>query len=170
MNFAEKRNLIQSLIEKIVYSQDQLIYTLTTDTTKLQPFMTENYVNQNADKKEYIIGNNSITITEKVFLRKYVNTVYDRGKNGVLSVTDNNHLILKAFATAWKYRESYERCGDVDLVAKEYQVSPMTVYRYFNLAYMMTDKVNNILSGKTACSVTSILNQRNHHDVFPTVS
>ncbi|MBQ3039910.1 MAG: recombinase family protein [Alphaproteobacteria bacterium] len=170
MNFAEKRNLIQSLVEKIVYSQEQFIYTLTTDTTKLQPFMTENYVNQNSDKMEYIIGDNSITIREKVFLRKHVNTVYDHGKNGVLNVTDNNHLILKAFATAWRYKELYERCGDVDLVAKEYHVSPMTVYRYFNLAYMMPDKVNDILSGKTACSVTSILNQRNHHDVFPTVS
>ena len=107
MNFAEKRNLIQSLVEKIVYSQEQLIYTLTTDATKLQQFVSENYVNQNADKMEYIIGDNSVTITEKVFLRKYVNTVYDRGKNGVLNVTDNNHLIFKAFATAWKYRELY---------------------------------------------------------------
>ena len=156
INFAEKRNLIQSLVEKIVYSQDQLIYTLATDTTKLQPFMTENYVNQNADKMEYIIGDNNITITEKVFLRKHVNTVYDHGKNGVLNVTDNNHLILKAFATAWRYKELYERCGDVDLVAKEYHVSPMTVYRYFNLAYMMPDKVNDILSGKINCAINNL--------------
>ena len=156
MNFAKKRNLIQSLVEKIVYSQEQFIYTLTTDTTKLQPFMTENYVNQNSDKMEYIIGNNSIIITEKVFLRKHVNTVYDHGKNGVLNVTDNNHLILKAFATAWRYKELYERCGDVDLVAKEYHVSPMTVYRYFNLAYMMPDKVNDILSGKINCAINNL--------------
>ena len=156
INFAEKRNLIQSLVEKIVYSQDQLIYTLATDTTKLQPFMTENYVNQNADKMEYIIGDNNITITEKVFLRKHVNTVYDHGKNGVLNVTDNNHLILKAFATAWRYKELYERCGDVDVVAKEYHVSPMTVYRYFNLAYMMPDKVNDILSGKINCAINNL--------------
>lgn len=66
MNFADKRNLIQSLVEKVVYSQEQLIYTVTTDATKLQQFVSENYVNQNADKMEYIIGNNSITITEKV--------------------------------------------------------------------------------------------------------
>lgn len=170
MNFAEKRNLIQSLVETVVYSQERLIYIITTDSAKLQQFLSENYMNQRTDKMGYIIGDNSIIITEKVFLRKHVNTVYDHGKNGVLNVTDNNHLILKAFAAAWRYKELYERCGDVDLVAKEYHVSPMTVYRYFNLSYMMPDKVNNILSGKTACSVTSILNQRNHHDVFPTVS
>lgn len=148
--------MIQSLVEKIVYSQNQLIYTLTTNTTKLQPFMTENYVNQNADKMGYIIGDNSITITEKVFLRKYVNTVYDRGKDGVLNITDNNHLIVKAFATAWRYKELYERCGDVDLVAKEYHVSPMTVYRYFNLSYMMPDKVNDILSGIINCAINNL--------------
>ena len=89
-------------------SQEQLIYTLTTDAQKLEQFVTETYKNQNAEPMEYIIGNNSITITEKVFPRKYVNTVYNHGKNGVLSVTDNNHLIVKAFAAALKYRELYE--------------------------------------------------------------
>ena len=40
MNFADKRNLIQSLVEKVVYSQEQLVYTITTDANKLQPFIT----------------------------------------------------------------------------------------------------------------------------------
>ena len=75
MTYTQKRDLIQSLVEKVVYSQEQLVYTLTTDATKLQQFVSENYVNQNADKMEYIIGDNSVTITEQVFLRKYVNTV-----------------------------------------------------------------------------------------------
>ena len=26
--------------------------------------------------------------------------------------------IVKAFATAWRYREMYEECGDVDTIAK----------------------------------------------------
>lgn len=156
MNFAEKRNLIQSLVEKIVYSQDQLIYTLTTDATKLQQFMTENYVNQNSDKMEYIIGDNVITITEKVFLRKHVNTVYDRGKNGVLNVTDNNHLILKAFATAWKYRELYERDGGVDNIIRNLHTSPRQFYRYLDIAYMNPDKINEILSGKLKINVNDL--------------
>ena len=159
MTYAQKHSLIQSLIEKVVYSQEQLIYTLTTDVQKLQPFINENYVNQNADKMEYIISDDNITITEKVFLRKYVNTVYDRGKNSVLNVTDNHHLIVKAFATAWKYREKYEQCGDVDTVAKEYKVSPMTIYRYFNLAYMMPNKVNDILNGRKIGNVNSLFDK-----------
>ena len=156
MTYTQKRDLIQALIEKVVYSQEHLIYTITTDAQKLQPFIKENYVNQNTNKMEYIIGDNSITITEKVFLRKYVNTVYDHGKNGMLNVTDNNHLILKAFATAWKYRELYEQCGDVDTVAKKCHVSPMTVYRYFKLAYMMPDKINAILSGTVRIGINDL--------------
>lgn len=140
MNFAEKRNLIQSLVEKIVYSQEQLIYTLTTDTTKLQPFMTENYMNPNIESMEYIISDNNITITEKVFLRKYVNTVYDRGKNGVLNVTDNHHLIVKAFAATWKYRELYEREGNVDNIIRNLHTSPRQFYRYLDIAYMNPKK------------------------------
>ena len=156
MNFAEKRNLIQSLVEKIMHSQEQFIYTLTTDTTKLQQFMTENYVNQNSDKMEYIIGNNSIIITEKVFLRKHVNTVYDHGKNGVLNVTDNNHLILKAFATAWKFRELYERDGDIHRIFQEEHTSPRQFYRRLDIAYMNPDKVNEVLSGKTHINVNDL--------------
>ncbi len=156
MNFAEKRNLIQSLIEKVVCSQEQLIYTITTDSAKLQQFVSEHYVNQNADKMEYIIGDNSITITEKVFLRKYVNTVYDRGKNGILNVTDNNHLILKAFATAWKYRELYERDGGVDNIIRNLHTSPRQFYRYLDIAYMNPDKINEILSGKLKINVNDL--------------
>ena len=156
MNFAEKHNLIQSLVEKIVYSQEQLIYTITTDVTKLQQFVSEHYMNPNTDKMEYIIDDNNVTITEKVFLRKYVNTVYDRGKNGVLSVTDNNHLILKAFATAWKYRELYERDGGVDNIIHNLHTSPRQFYRYLDIAYMNPTKVNEILSGKLKINVNDL--------------
>lgn len=164
MNFAEKRNLIQSLVEKVVYSQEQLIYTLTTDGTKLQQFVSENYMNPNTDKMEYIIGDNNITVTEKVFLRKYVNTVYDRGKNGVLNVTDNNHLILKAFATAWKYRELYERDGNVDNIIHNLHTSPRQFYRHLDIAYMNPDKANQILSGKQNININDLfqISKENH--------
>lgn len=166
MNFAEKRNLIQSLVEKIVYSQEQLIYTLTIDAQKLQPFIKEHYVNQNVEPMEYIIGDNSITITEKVFLRKYVNTVYDRGKNGVLNVTDNNHLILKAFATAWKYRELYEQDGNVDNVIRSVRTSPRLFYKYLSLSYLSPSIVNKLLSGKINMAVRDILDKASRSDDF----
>ena len=166
MNFAEKRNLIQSLVEKIVYSQEQLIYTLTIDAQKLQSFIKGHYVNQNVEPMEYIIGDNSITITEKVFLRKYVNTVYDRGKNGVLNVTDNNHLILKAFATAWKYRELYEQDGNVDNVIRSVRTSPRLFYKYLSLSYLSPSIVNKLLSGKINMAVRDILDRASRSDDF----
>ncbi len=159
MTYTQKRDLIQSLIEKVVYSQEQLIYTITTDATKLQQFVSENYVNQNADKMEYIIGGNSITITEKVFLRKYVNTVYDHSKNGVLNVTDNNHLILKAFATAWKYRELYEQDGNVDNVIHTARTSPRLFYKYLAVSYLNPNIANKLLKGKLNTSVRDILDK-----------
>jgi DNA invertase Pin-like site-specific DNA recombinase len=171
MNFADKRNLIQSLVEKVVYSQERLFYTLTIDAQKLQPFIKEHCVNQNVEPMEYIIGDNSITITEKVFLRKYVNTVYDRGKNGVLNVTDNNHLILKAFATAWKYRELYERDGGVDNIIRNLHTSPRQFYRYLDIAYMNPEKLNEILSGKLKINVNNLFqiaqnNQLNQFQIW----
>ena len=92
----------------------------------------------------------------KVFLHKYVNTVYDRGKNGVLNVTDNNHLILKAFATAWKYRELYERDGNVDNVICNNHTSSRQFYRYLNIAYMNPNTINQILSGKLKTNVNDL--------------
>ena len=166
MNFAEKRNLIQSLVEKIVYSQEQLIYTLTIDAQKLQPFIKDHYVNQNVEPMEYIIGDNSIIITKKVFLRKYVNTVYDRGKNGVLNVTDNNHLILKAFATAWKYRELYEQDGNIDNVIHNARTSPRLFYKYLALAYLNPNIVNMLLKGKLEISVRDILDKASRNNDF----
>lgn len=166
MNFADKRNLIQSLVEKVVYSQEQLIYTITTDAAKLQQFVSENYMNTCTKPMEYIIGDNSITITEKVFLRKYVNTVYDRGKNGVLNVTDNNHLILKAFATAWKYRELYEQDGNVDNVIRSVRTSPRLFYKYLSLSYLSPSIVNKLLSGKINMAVRDILDRASRSDDF----
>ena len=116
---------------------------------------------------EYIIGDNSITITEKVFLRKYVNTVYDRGKNGVLNVTDNNHLILKAFATAWKYRELYEQDGDIHRIFRNEHTSPRFFYKHLALAYLNPQIVNKLLSGKSKISVRDILDKAsNEHDLI----
>lgn len=123
-------------------------------------------INPNADKMEYIIGDNSITITEKVFLRKYVNTVYDRGKNGILNVIDNNHLILKAFATAWKYRELYEQDGNVDKVIRAVCTSSRLFYKYLYLSYLSPSIVNKLLSGKINMAVRDILDKASRSDDF----
>ncbi len=98
-SYAEKKAFIQSLVDKVIYSQEKLIFYLTPDVAKLRMFTMDNFINQNFEPMEFTLNDSRIVITVPIILRKYVNTVFDKTKNGVLTVTDNNHLILKAFAT-----------------------------------------------------------------------
>lgn len=156
ISYAEKKGLIQSLADKVIYSQEKLIFYLTPDTAKLQPFATDNFINQNAAPMEFTVNDNRIVITVPIVLRKYANTVFDKTKNGILTITDNNHLILKAFATAWRYREMYERYGDTDKIIAMEHTSPRQFYRHLDLAYMNPETINHILSGKQKVNVNDL--------------
>lgn len=163
MPYAEKKTLIQSLVEKVIYSQEKLMFYLTPDTDNLQPFATDNFINQKSDPMEFTVSDNRIIISVPIVLRKYVNTVFDKSKNGVLTVTDNNHLILKAFATAWKYREMYEQCGDSYKIIAMEHTSPRQFYRYLDLAYMHPNKINDILSGRLKINVNDLFQIAKKH-------
>ena len=91
---------------------------------------------------------------------------YIDGKTGMLNVTDNNHLILKAFATAWKYRELYEQDGNVDNVIHEARTSPRLFYKYLALSYLNPNIVNKILKGKLNISVRDILDKASQNHDF----
>ena len=78
--------------------------------------------------------------------------------NGVLTITDNNHLIVKAFATAWRYREMYEECGDADKIIASEHTSPRNLFKYLSLAYMNPKIANDILSGKSQITITDLFN------------
>ena len=157
MSYAEKKDFIQSLVDKVIYSQEKLIFYLVPDTTKLQPFATDNFINQKSDLMDLTVIDDRIVITVPIVLRKYANTVFDKTKNCVLTITDNNHLILKAFATAWRYREMYEECGDVDKIINSEHVAPRFVYKHLALAYLNPKIINNLLSGKCTMPVRDIL-------------
>lgn len=163
VSYAEKKAFIQSLVDKIIYSQEKLIFYLTPDTAKLQTFVTDNFINQKSDSMELTVGDNRIVITIPIVLCKYVNTVFDKTKNGVFTVTDNNHLIVKAFAAAWKYRDMYEECGDVDAVAQTAKATPRTIYKYLDLAYMNPKIVNNLLSGSNSRTLKDIISNPKLH-------
>lgn len=156
IQYTEKKALIQSLVDRVIYSQEKLICYLTPDIAKLQPFAKDNFINQKSDPMEFAISDGRIVITVPIILRKYVNTVFDKSKNGVLTITDNNHLILKAFATAWKYRDMYEECGDADKIIASEHTSPRQFYRHLDLAYINPEKINQILSGKLRINVNDL--------------
>lgn len=154
--YTEKESLIQSLVDKVIYSQEKLIFYLAPDTTKLQPFATDNFINQQTDPIEFAISDGRTVISVPIVLRKYMNTVFDKTKNCILTITDNNHLILKAFTTAWKYREMYEKYGDTDKIIAMEHTSPRQFYRHLDLAYMNPDKINEILSGRLKINVNNL--------------
>ena len=83
---------------------------------------------------EYTVNGDNVTIVRPVVLRRYANTRFSGGRNGTLSITENNHLILKAFATAWRYREMYERGSDVDSISRVEHVALRHVYKHLSLA------------------------------------
>ncbi|HBP26784.1 MAG TPA: hypothetical protein DD611_02260, partial [Alphaproteobacteria bacterium] len=78
------------------------------------------------------------------------------GKSAAISISDNNHLIVRAFARAFKYRKMYEKCGDYKSIAKMENTSESSVYRHLKLAYMHPDTVNAIMSGTLQCSVDKL--------------
>ena len=156
IQYIEKKVLIQSLVDRVIYSQEKLIFYLTSDIAKLQLFAKDNFISQKSEPMEFTISDNHIIIIASIVLRKYVNTVFDKTKNGVLTITDNNHLIVKAFATEWKYREMYEQYGDTDKIIAMEHTSPRQFYRHLDLAYMNPDKINEILSGRLKINVNDL--------------
>ena len=65
-------------------------------------------------------------------------------------------MIVRAFATAWKYREMYEQYGDTDKIIAMEHTSPRQFYRHLDLAYMNPDKINEILSGRLKINVNDL--------------
>ena len=166
MSYAEKKDLIQSLVDKVIYSQEKLMFNLVPDPTKLQPFATENFINQKSDPMEFTVSDGRIVITVPIVLRKYVNTVFDKTKNGVLTITDNNHLIFKAFATAWRYRELYEAGNSIDEISKIKKTSVRNIFKYLDLAFMSPQIVNDVLSAKHVTSITELFLIAQKHRVL----
>ena len=164
--YAEKKTLVQSLVDKVIYSQEKLICYLTPDIAKPQPFAKDKFISQKSEPMEFTISDNHIIITVPIVLRKYVNTVFDKFKNGVLTITDNNHLIIKAFATAWKYREMYEAGNSIDEISKIKKTSVRNIFKYLDLAFMSPQIVNDVLSAKHVTSITELFLIAQKHRVL----
>ena len=116
--------------------------------------MSAEYINQNTTKTvDYIVSGNQVIITVPVILRPFANTRFNKGNDTILTVSENNNLIVKAFATAWCYREMYEECGNSDKIIAMEHTSPRQFYRHLDLAYMNPETINHILSGKQKVNV-----------------
>ena len=149
MTYDTKRNLIQSIIKKVIYSNEKLIIHISLDPMRWQEFTGEVYINEATEQMEFITSKDEVIITVPVILRKYATTRIDKdAKTGVLSITDNNHLIVKAFATAWRYKELYESGIGIKKIARDEKRDLRTIYKYLNLAYLSPKIINSALNGE----------------------
>ena len=111
----------------------------------------------NSSTKDDLFFAINLSVIIRIFApRSFANTRFNKGNDTILTVSENNNLIVKAFATAWRYREMYEECGDVDTVARKVGSTPRTIYRFLDIAYMTPDKINEVLSGKLKINVNDL--------------
>lgn len=114
-------------------------------------------MNTQSNKTDFIQNNGEIILTRKIVINRHGDTnKYSLPHKSLMTKTDNNNLIVRAFATAWRYRMAYEKHGDLEHVVKSEHTSWRSLYRYLNLAYMHPEKVNNILSCKESYSMEEI--------------
>lgn len=107
-------------------------------------------LNPNTEPREFIsnIANRQIIYEKAVVINRGLSSnTYNAGKTGLMSVNDNNRLIVRAFAYAWRYKRLYERGITTDDIAKQEHISKRTIYKYLNLAYLSPELVNQLLDG-----------------------
>ena len=149
MDYFAQHNFIRNFINKIIYQKDRLTFFFNTDPITLSAY-TGDSLNQNNNLLEFIAdnANNQIIYEKQVVINRGLSSnVYNAGKVGLMSVNDNNRLIVLAFVYAWRYKKLYE-CGiPTDDIAKQERISKRTIYKYLNFAYLSPRIVNQLLSG-----------------------
>ena len=166
LSYLQKRELARAMIDRAIYSQEKLIFHINTNPQLFNAFLSEYHINQNANPMEYSVNGDTVTIVRPIVLRRYANTRFSDARNGTLSITENNHLILKAFATAWRYREMYEQGSDVDSIGRVEHVALRHVYKHLSLAYLSPEIVNHILSTNCQISVREMLDKASRSNEF----
>lgn len=158
MDYFAQHNFIRNFINKIIYQKDRLTFFFNTDPIILSAY-TGNSLNQNDNPLEIIAdnANNQIIYEKQVVINRGLSSnVYNAGKVGLMSVNDNNRLIVRAFAYAWRYKKLYESGMPTDDIAKQERISKRTIYKYLNLAYLSPKIVNQLLNGTLTVNLQTL--------------
>lgn len=149
MDYFIQRNFIRNFINKIIYQKDYLTFFFNTDPIILSAY-TGDSLNENNNPLEFIAdnANNQIIYEKQVVINRGLSSnVYNAGKVGLMSVNDNNRLIVRAFAYAWRYKKLYEKGVRIEDIIKQEKMTKRTIYKYLNLTYLSPRIVNLLLSG-----------------------
>lgn len=149
MDYFAQRNFIRNFINKIIYQKDHLTFFFNTNPTILSAY-TGDSLNESNNPLEFITdnANNQIIYEKQVVINRGLSSnVYNAGKVGLMSINDNNRLIVRAFAYAWKFKKLYEKGIRMEDIMKQEKMTKRTIYKYLNLAYLSPRIVNQLLSG-----------------------
>lgn len=158
MDYFAQRNFIRNFINKIIYQKDRLTFFFNTDQIILSAY-TGDSLNENNNPLEFIAdnANNQIIYEKQVVINRGLSSnVYNAGKVGLMSINDNNHLIVRAFAYAWKFKKLYEKGIRMEDIMKQEKMTKRTIYKYLNLAYLSPRIVNQLLSGTLTVNLQTL--------------
>lgn len=158
MDYFIQRNFIRNFINKIIYQKDYLTFFFNTDPIILSAY-TGDSLNENNNPLEFIAdnANNQIIYEKQVVINRGLSSnIYNAGKVGLMSINDNNRLIVRAFAYAWRYKKLYENGMPTDDIAKQERISKRTIYKYLNLAYLSPKIVNQLLNGTLTINLQTL--------------
>ena len=168
MDYFAQRNFIRNFINKIIYQKDRLTFFFNTDSSILSAY-TGDSLNPNNNPLEFITDNtNNQIIYEKqvVINRGLSSNVYNAGKVGLMNVNDNNRLIVRAFAYAWRYKKLYEKGVRMEDIMKQERMTKRTIYKYLNLAYLSPKLVNQLLNGTLTINLQTLFEIASKYESF----
>lgn len=158
MDYFAQRNFTRNFINKIIYQKDHLTFFFNTNPEVLSTY-TADLLNQNDTSLEFIVdnANNQIIYEKQVIINRGLSSnVYNAGKVGLMSINDNNRLIVRAFAYAWQYKKLYEKSVRMEDIMKQERMTKRTIYKYLNLAYLSPRIVNQLLSGTLTVNLQTL--------------
>lgn len=168
MDYFAQHNFIRNFINKIIYQKDRLTFFFNTDPVILSAY-TSDSLNSNNNQLEFIAdnANNQIIYKKQIVINRGLSSnVYNAGKVGLMSVNDNNRLIVRAFAYAWRYKKLYESGMPTDDIAKQERISKRTIYKYLNLAYLSPKLVNQLLDGTISIPLQKLFEMGTKGQIF----
>ena len=168
MDYFAQRNFIHNFINKIIYQKDRLTFFFNTDPITLSAY-TGDSLNQNNNPLEFIAdnANNQIIYEKQVVINRGLSSNVDNaGKVGLMSVNDNNRLIVRAFAYAWRYKKLYEKGVRMEEIMKQEKMTKRTIYKYLNLAYLSPKIVNQLLSGTLTINLQTLFEIASKYESF----
>lgn len=158
MDYFAQRHFIRNFINKIIYQKDRLTFFFNVDPIILSAY-TGDSLNENNNPLEFIAdnANNQIIYEKQVVINRGLSSnVYNAGKVGLMSVNDNNRLIVRAFAYAWKFKKLYEKGVKMEDIMKQEKMTKRTIYKYLNLAYLSPKIVNQLLNGTLTVNLQTL--------------